>query len=84
MELSQAEQKILNVLLDLKSDVSEVKTNMKSINSSVINNANNIEKNRESIVRNDIIVSKWIGGLCVIVFITNFFAYYLVNNKLII
>lgn len=80
MEVSPTEQRILDGLVDVKTELAGIKQSVKSTASGIIRNANNIEKNRDAISKNDVLMSKWVGGLVVIMFLTNFIAYYFINT----
>ena len=77
--MTEAEQKVLESLMKIQSDVSGIKEHLKALNGRVVTNMRNIEKNRCSIDKNDKTLAKMLGGLAVITIAVNFFVYKILN-----
>lgn len=75
--MTEFESKIVEHILEIKTDIGGVQEHLKTLNSKVATNVQAIEKNRIAISENDIIISKWVGGLCALTFIGNYIAFYL-------
>lgn len=74
--MNEFEQKVLEHILDIKVDIGGIKEHLKGVNGKIVKNIKDIEINRSLIKKNEIVISKWVGGLTAVTFIANFIAYY--------
>lgn len=72
-------KQILNHIISIKQDIGGLNQSYIDLNSQVKINTNSIEKNRTSITRNDIVMSKWLGGVSVLAILFNVALYYFFN-----
>ena len=71
-----AQQQILEHVIDIKQQVGGINQHLETLNSKVATNVLDIEKNRKSIVKTNLIIAKWAGVFSCFFFILNLVFYY--------
>lgn len=72
-------QQILEHVMDIKQDIGGLRQSYAGISNVVCANTKNIEKNSIKIINTDLVMSRWLGGISVLLVIVNIASYYFFN-----
>ena len=72
-------QQVLDHIIGIKQDIGGLNQSYTDLNVQVKRNISGIEKNRESITKNDIAMGKWLGGITVLAVVFNVALQYFFN-----